>query len=286
MSLTRIARRDLVWSAVMLLLITIFWVADGDRAEAGAPPAEGIDLVYIAVSTDFPDSLGLGPGAASQNAPILLVPTDPPIPDTTKDELTRLDPKRVTIIGGTAVVSAGVEGELASLLPNATIDRVSGPDRYSTNTAFTGSLYPLEGWASIAGSAFGSDYSDDLVGKSITSAYNQTTGNLEASIQLPHGATILEFKVWFYDDVGGGDVTAYLYRLEPGVSAVQMAEVDSSGLSGEGAVSDTTIYHGDDPVIEPVDNSVYTYGVSVTGADQVNRMIRQAMVRYRLGATP
>jgi len=39
-------------------------------------------------------------------------------------------------------------------------------------------------------------------------------------------------------------------------------------------------------VIEPVDNSVYTYGVSVTGANQVARMIRQAMVRYRLGATP
>ena len=261
-------------------------MAGGDPAEAGAPPAAGIDLVYVAVSTDFPDALGLGPGAASQNAPILLVPTDPPIPGTTKDELVRLDPKRVVIVGGTAAISAGMETELGALLPNAVVDRISGPDRYATNTDLTQSLYPLEGWASIAGSAFGSDYSDDLVIKSFTSAYNEDTGNLEASIQLPHGATILEFRVWFYDTDIGGDVSAFLYRLEPAVSAVQMAEVDSSGLSGEGAVSDTTIYHGADTVIEPVDNSVYTYGVSVTGANQVTRMIRQAMVRYRLGATP
>lgn len=39
-------------------------------------------------------------------------------------------------------------------------------------------------------------------------------------------------------------------------------------------------------MIEPVDNSVYMYGVSITGANQVNRMIREAMVRYRLGAMP
>ena len=125
-----VRRRDLAWGVALIVLLSAIWVARGDQADAAfIPPGTGIAVVYVAVGTNYPDSLGVGPGAGGNGAPIIIVPTNPPIPAPTATELERLDPKTVIIVGGTAVISAAMETALGVLLPNAAVTRIGGANR-------------------------------------------------------------------------------------------------------------------------------------------------------------
>jgi putative cell wall-binding protein/alpha-tubulin suppressor-like RCC1 family protein len=87
--------------------------------------------VTVASGTNFPDALAAGPVAAALGNPLLLVPSDGALPSTVSTELTRLNPWKVTIAGGTAAVSNLVERELTgngALI----VDRRAGQDRYET----------------------------------------------------------------------------------------------------------------------------------------------------------
>jgi putative cell wall-binding protein len=64
----------------------------------------GVPLVYLATGLDFADALAAGP----VGAPILLV-RERCIPQVVLDELDRLDPESVVILGGTSAVAASVE---------------------------------------------------------------------------------------------------------------------------------------------------------------------------------
>ena len=92
----------------------------------------GSDVVYVATGANFPDALGAGPAAARASAPILLV-TRTGIPAATANELRRLDPGRITIVGGTGAVSSAVAAGLRSYAP--TVTRLAGSDRYGTAAA-------------------------------------------------------------------------------------------------------------------------------------------------------
>jgi putative cell wall-binding protein len=86
------------------------------------------DLVLVATGANFPDALAASAAAAKADAPLLLVnPTS--IPAATRAQLSRLKPKRIVIVGGTAAVSAAVERELARI---GTVERVAGVNRFET----------------------------------------------------------------------------------------------------------------------------------------------------------
>ncbi|HET7415777.1 MAG TPA: cell wall-binding repeat-containing protein [Arthrobacter sp.] len=78
--------------------------------------AEGAKKVFIATGGDFPDALSVGTVAGRLGAPILLVPSNGPVPAAVEAELNRLDPESVTILGGHLAVSADVESELRTIL--------------------------------------------------------------------------------------------------------------------------------------------------------------------------
>ena len=275
-----VRRRDLAWGVALVVLLSAIWVASSEHADAGAvPPGTGIAVVYVAVSTNYPDSLGVGPGAGTNGAPIIILPTNPPIPDPSATELERLDPRTVIIVGGTAVISASMETALGVLLPNATITRIAGANRYETNAMFSEATFPIEGWASIPAFAFtGDNPATDAVTITGTTAYNATDGNLYAPIQLPHGAEILELKAVGYD----GDVTnnmgVSLYRNA--ATSVLIATVTTSGSPGITTISTTTVATG----LEIIDNENYTYMIRANGAD-ADPLINSVMVRYRLGVS-
>ena len=81
-----------------------------DTFDAGAPVA------YIATGLNFPDALAGGAAGAFDDGPMLLV-AGGTIPKATKDELTRLKPSRIVVLGGTAVIPESVEKALAAYLP-------------------------------------------------------------------------------------------------------------------------------------------------------------------------
>ncbi len=101
-------------------------------------PGAGIDTAYIATGANFPDALGGGPLAASKHGPILLVPGTS-IPAVVTAELTRLHPTNIVILGGTGVVSSGVETDLGTY---GAVTRLAGADRYETAVAISQALNP------------------------------------------------------------------------------------------------------------------------------------------------
>lgn len=276
--LSRTRRRDVIWFVVLVVVAGALWVTV-DRAEAGAPPPDGIDLVFVAVATNFPDALGVGPAAAALNAPIILVPTDPPLPAETEAELLRLNPKEVAIVGGEAVVSQAMFDAISDLLPAATVDRVAGANRYATNVAVSEALYPLEGWASIPASAFMHEVPGDMnysIGS--THAYN-VGGALTAPIQLPHGATVLGVQANVMDIDVGGSVDVALRCHQFGETSTTLATLSTPLVDDPGDIVIETVAISN----ALVNNQECSYYVTVSGTNSLV-WIRNVRVKYRLGA--
>ena len=280
-SFTINVRRRHLALALVLLLIGV-WISRTDVADAGgSPPGTGIAVVYIAVGTGFADALGAGPGAGLNGAPIILVPTNPPLDPDTSAELIRLDPRSVIIIGGTSAVSTSMENALVALLPNADVSRIAGTNRYKTNAAFSAATFPIEGWVSVPAAAFTSTLpatQDVHIG---IGAWHTTGGTLNAPIHLPHGAEILEFRIDAHDANGSDDLTAFLYRVDSISGELTIAVVGTTGDTGSMMPSSTSI----EPGLAIVDNGAYGYMVYLNGAAGSDRQIITAMVRYRLGAS-
>ncbi|WP_072314541.1 cell wall-binding repeat-containing protein [Agrococcus sp. Marseille-P2731] len=80
------------------------------RSEFGA----GVPVVYLASGQNFPDGLSAGPAAAHQGGPVLLTPRAE-LPKHVLDEIVRLRPQRVVIVGDANSVSAAVETAVRGL---------------------------------------------------------------------------------------------------------------------------------------------------------------------------
>lgn len=74
-----------------------------------------VEHVYVATGANFPDGLAGSPAAAAARGPLLLV-RDTSLPASVRDELLRLAPQRVTILGGMNAVSESVHAEITGLM--------------------------------------------------------------------------------------------------------------------------------------------------------------------------
>jgi len=86
--------------------------------------------VFVANGLDFPDALSAAPAAAYLDAPLLLTQKDS-LPSVIRDQIVRLQPDTIYVVGGTGVVSASVYNELSTLTPR--IERLWGSNRYATS---------------------------------------------------------------------------------------------------------------------------------------------------------
>lgn len=119
----------------------------------------GVPMAFVATGRNFPDALSGGPVAGSRGAPILLVPGDH-VPDAVAQELDRLNPQRVYVLGGTAVVSDGVLAQLGGFAPGGAI-RVAGGNRYETSAAVAATFFSATRAAFVA---TGGNFPDALAG--------------------------------------------------------------------------------------------------------------------------
>ncbi len=89
--------------------------------------------VVICNGENFPDALCAAPLAKKYNAPILLTGKSA-LSESTKGELSRLNPDRVTVIGGSGVISDKVISEIKAAAPKAgNVTRLGGATRYETS---------------------------------------------------------------------------------------------------------------------------------------------------------
>jgi putative cell wall-binding protein len=119
-----------------------------------APPLDGL---FVATGDNFPDALAAGPVAGLNPAwPILLVKRDS-VPTSVADEIGRLAPDSILVLGGSAAVSDAVLDELDGLAMSGA-GRVAGANRYETAAEVSGFF----GAADVVFLATGQNFPDAL----------------------------------------------------------------------------------------------------------------------------
>ena len=168
----------------------VTWLYGADRYETAALLSsqrwpDGADTVYVGTGENFPDLLSVSSLTAQEPGPLLLVLPDQ-IPDATRQEILRLRPERIVIVGGTGVVSTAVATELESLLVGGSaamsmrrqlalaesppVLRLDGLDRYATAAAVATAAHP-DG-AGVVVLTTGEDFPDALVAGPVAAAHD------------------------------------------------------------------------------------------------------------------
>ncbi|HUG85692.1 MAG TPA: cell wall-binding repeat-containing protein, partial [Euzebya sp.] len=117
---------------------------------------DGAASVLVAAAADFPDALAAGPVAARLGGPLLLTARDS-LPAAVAEEIRRLGPARVVVVGGTAVMSDDVLAALEDLAP---VQRIAGTGREATAAALARHAFDR---AEQVWLASGTDFPDALV---------------------------------------------------------------------------------------------------------------------------
>jgi putative cell wall-binding protein/uncharacterized protein YkwD len=110
-------------------------IAGADRFETAVRVSQQLprsESVFLASGVSFPDALAAAPVAAAEGAHLLLVRPEG-IPQVVKDEISRLSPSEIVVVGSEAALSATVEDEALALRPSASVTRIGGADRVETS---------------------------------------------------------------------------------------------------------------------------------------------------------
>ncbi len=154
----------------------------------------GADVIYVANGEAFPDALSAGPAAAFEGGPLLLVrPTS--VPAEISAEITRLNPSRIVVVGGTPSVSDAVYTTLAGLVAPDQIKRIAGVDRFETSRLIAEDTFGESGSASVylatglkfpdalsAGAAAGANDAPVILVRGTDTSLDDATGDLIESL--------------------------------------------------------------------------------------------------------
>lgn len=161
---------DRVVTQVQALGLATRRVAGHDRYATAALLAQrfgaGVDRVVVATGATFADALAIGPVAARDGTPVLLV-APRHLPSSVARALERLAPREVVVVGGPAAVSDAVVdgiGEEAGVPPR----RVAGADRRATAVAIASTFYPQP--AGAVAVTTGQDFADALAAGPVVDA--------------------------------------------------------------------------------------------------------------------
>lgn len=105
-------------------------------AIARASHPDGANQVALARASDFPDALAGGPLVTAADTPLLLSRRDELSADTA-EALSRLDPEKVVLLGGSAAISEEVADRLAN---DYRVERIAGAHRVATAVKIAGAM--------------------------------------------------------------------------------------------------------------------------------------------------
>lgn len=147
-------------------------------------------VAYIASGSNYPDALAAAAAAGFQDGPVLLVHKDE-VPQVIINELTRLNPTRIVVIGGTAVISDRVQSIVGRY---SATTRIGGATRFETAALVSSNTF--NPGVPVAYVASGSNFPDALAGAA-------AAGSKGGPVLLVHQNEI------------PASVTAELARLQP-----------------------------------------------------------------------
>ncbi|SDH67309.1 choice-of-anchor G family protein [Agrococcus jejuensis] len=176
----------------------------------------GADVVYLANGLKFPDALSAAPAAAQQDAPLLLTRQEYLEPSVIQ-ELDRLDPDIVVILGDENSVSANVASQVDPYAGD--IVRLGGANRFETSILIA--EYAFNG-ADSAYIATGLNFPDALTA-------GAAAGALNAPLLLTYGATPTPGLISSLQDLGVEDL--YIAGDANAVATSQEAAFQSAGFT-------------------------------------------------------
>ena len=184
--------------------------------------APGVPVTYIATGAKFPDALAAAPAAATQGGPLLLVDRDSMSPSV-KQELARLQPQRIVVVGSALSVGDALYAELARYA--GSIERIGGVDRYDTAEKIVRSAFPSG--ASKAWIATGEKFPDAL-------GASAAAGAVDAPVLLVNGgATSADPRTkGLLTDLGAGSVTIAGSALSVGTGIENSLPVPATRIGG------------------------------------------------------
>ena len=150
---------------VSALATSVHRTGGADRYEVAANvsaatfPA-GATEVIVATGERYPDALTGSAVGGARGMPVLLTRVDA-LPASTRDELERLGPTRIWVLGGTASVSGAVFSELDTLAAEGAT-RLGGADRYEVASNVSQELFPVAGEVDTVFIASGEVFADAL----------------------------------------------------------------------------------------------------------------------------
>lgn len=137
-----------------------------------------VPVLYVANGANWPDALSAGPAAAALSGALLL--TDPNgLPPIVADEIRRLEPERIVVVGSNASITDSTYAQISALAPTTT--RIGGIDRYDTSRRIVADAFP-DGALETLFLATGTNYPDAL-------AVAPAAGWLGEPVLLVDGAT-------------------------------------------------------------------------------------------------
>ncbi|QJW35326.1 cell wall-binding repeat-containing protein [Cellulosimicrobium protaetiae] len=108
--------------------------------------AAGVPAVFVATGSNFPDALSAASAAARVGGPLLLT-TPGSLPAAVQNEIVRLAPKKIYVVGGRGAVSDTVLATLRGIAPTT---RLGGASRYETGLGIVDATFPTSAHAIIA----------------------------------------------------------------------------------------------------------------------------------------
>ena len=183
-----------------------------------------LSTAIIASGQNFPDALAGSFLAGVTNGPILLTRTSS-LPPATSQELVRLDPGAVIVLGGAGAVSDSVMAEIQAALPTAAVTRVFGDDRIDTAVKiaadgaaqWAGAGNTLQGFCIVANAR---NFPDALSASSFAAAWQVPVFLTDAASLDPRVATqMTALSITDVIMVGGTGV------LSPNVESQLVAQV-------------------------------------------------------------
>jgi len=97
----------------------------------------GAPIAFVATGLNFPDALSSGAAAAVSGGPVLLT-QNTVLTESTRQELVRLAPERIIVLGNNGTITDAVAAQLEQI---AIVERIGGPDRYATAAMLSGRFF-------------------------------------------------------------------------------------------------------------------------------------------------
>lgn len=215
--------------------------------------AKNASTVVISSGEQYPDALSVSSFAAKNDWPMLLSPHDT-LPQEMMNFLLEKQPLKVYIAGGAGVISDNVKSEIISLLPQTSVERLTGESSFDTNVNIAETFAPNPQTVYLA---TGYSFADALAGSVVAAKNGDPIIFIDSTMPTLPKSTALYFEKLFTKHLNPS--------LIPfgGTGVVTDEIVKSSRDLIIGTVKGTSIYSIDDITATITQNENYSLPATV-----------------------